>query len=359
MKRNLLKIFLTALIATSLFSCLEKETEIEILPEGKVIVINQGNYSEQSGSISLYDENTKQIQNRIYDVANGTSIGSIIISGIVTPNKEAILVCNNPDKIIFIDAKSARDKGTTITDGLASPRNVVISSDYLYVTNWDYDHIIAPSGFWEFNKSYVGIYDINTRALVKKVLVGTDAEGLAIYGNKLFVAVKEGVRVLDISKSDMPVLGTIRGVGATGSAKHLTFDESGKIWASFPEKGLVQIDPVSFAVLAVVEVPVDNMDGYITSDAKGINILTYCTKFDAQYMPLESSVYSVNVKTKAVSKLYTGTYFYGIGVSPATGDIFTAEASFTSNSVMKVVGTDGTLRNSVTAGVGTCRFLFF
>lgn len=359
MQTNILKFFPAVLLSIALFSCIDMETEIAVLPEGKVIVINQGNYSEQSGSISLYNENTKQIQNRVYEAANGASIGAIIVAGTIMPNKGAILVCNNPDKIIFLDAITAKDKGATISEGLESPRNVVFTSDYIYVTNYGKDHIVLPNYMWEFNKSYVAVYDIVTKALVKKVLVGTDAEGLAIYGSRLFVAVKEGVRVIDISKSDMPIVTTIRSSIVTGSAKHLTFDASGKIWASFPEKGLVQIDPVSLSVLAVVEVPVDNMDGYITSDATGSNIFTYYSTLDSDYNPLNASIYCVNVMTKTVTTFYEGTYFYGVGVSPATGDIFTAEASFTSNSVLKVVAPDGTLRNSATAGVGTCRYLFF
>jgi len=359
MKNSLLKFILTSFITYFLISCINIDPNITIMPEGKVIVINQGNYSEQSGSISLYDENTKQLQNRIYEGANGTSIGAIIISGTVTPSKEAILVCNNPDKIIFLDAKTAKDKGTNITDGLESPRNMVITTDRIYVTNYGKDHIVLPNYMWEFNKSYVAIYDIFTKALIKKVLVGSDAEGLAIYGNRLFVAVKEGVRVLDLSNADFPVLATIRAAAVTGASKHLTFDESYNLWASFPDKGLVQIDPVSNAVLAVVNVPVDSMDGYITTDATGSNILTYYSILDTDFNPLNATIYSVNVKTKTVTTFYEGTYFYGVGVSLATGDIFTAEASFTSNSILKVVGPDGTIRNSATAGVGTCRYLFF
>ncbi|OFY39207.1 MAG: hypothetical protein A2X18_04090 [Bacteroidetes bacterium GWF2_40_14] len=359
MKNNFLKFLVTALVSTTLFSCIEKLDPIEVVRDGKVLVINQGNYSEQSASISLYDETTKQIQNRVYETANGISIGATIVSGTIGADKEAILVCNNPDKIIFIDAKTGKDKGTTITEGLASPRNVVITSDFIYITNWDYDHIVNSMGFWEFNKSYIAVYNATTKALIKKVPAGTDAEGLALYGNKLFVAVKEGVRVFDISKTDMPVLATIRDAGTTGSAKHLTFDRTLKIWASFPEKGVVQIDPAALTVSAVVAVPVDFMDGYITTDATGSNILTYNTTFDANYNPEKASLYSVNVQTKAVKTLYEGTYFYGVGVSPLSGDIFTAEVSFTSNSILKVVAPDGTLRNSATAGIGTCRYLFF
>ncbi|MDP3437800.1 MAG: hypothetical protein Q8S04_11205, partial [Bacteroidales bacterium] len=112
-------------------------------------------------------------------------------------------------------------------------------------------------------------------------------------------------------------------------------------------------------VTNVVEVPIDYMDGYITTDNTGEKILTYYTKFNSSYMPEEASIYTVDVNSGAVSKLFSGTYFYGVGVSPSTGNIFTAEVSFTSNSVMKVVGKDGSLKGAATTGVGTSRYLFF
>jgi hypothetical protein len=54
-----------------------------------------------------------------------------------------------------------------------------------------------------------------------------------------------------------------------------------------------------------------------------------------------------------------GEYFYSIGVSPYTGNIYTAEVSFTSNSLVKVFSPSGEIKKSVTAGVGTSRYIFF
>ena len=82
--------------------------------------------------------------------------------------------------------------------------------------------------------------------------------------------------------------------------------------------------------------------------------------FVPTYNPDEANIYKVNVANNSYGKLFTGTYFYGVGVSPVTGDVFTSEVSFTSNSVLKVVASsDGTIINSATAGIGTCRYLFF
>jgi hypothetical protein len=359
MKSLLKKIVFISLFAILLFSCSKNDPSVIPAGEEKVLVINQGNYTEHSASLSLYDEESQEISNRVYETANGVSIGATIISGLITPSGEAALVCNYPDKIIFIDPATAVDKNKTITDGLASPRNMIVTSTYTYVTNWDYTYNVNEYGVWEFVDSYVAIYDNATMTLQNKVLAGTDAEGILILGNRLFVAVKEGVAVFSITGNTIQKVTVLKPTGVTAGARYMVLDASLRLWASFPGEGVAEIDPVSMAVLSFTEVPVDSMDGFITTDPDGLNILTYNTVFDSQYMPVSASVYKVNASTKVVTQLFTGTYFYGVGVSPFTGDMFTAEVSFTSNSVMKVVSPDGTLRKSATAGIGTSRYLFF
>ncbi len=361
MKKNLFKLFLLIpAIALMSVSCTKDNGPDNEDNQGKVLIINQGNFTEQSSSISLYDENTNQIQNRFYEAANGVSIGATINSGYITPSGEAALVCNYPDKVVFLDPETGKDKGYSITEGLVSPRNMVSSDNYTYITNWDSDHTVLPSGTWEFTKSYITIYSNNNPALKRKVLVGSDAEGLLIYKGKLYVAVKQGLKVYDIEGDNIVLETTVKPLNFTNGARHIVVDRYNKIWVSFPGDGLMKVNPADNAIISTLDVPVDGMDGYITTDKEGNNIYTYCTTFDATYNPDEANIYKVNVANNSYGKLFTGTYFYGVGVSPVTGDVFTSEVSFTSNSVLKVVASsDGAIRNSATAGIGTCRYLFF
>ncbi|MDP3436418.1 MAG: hypothetical protein Q8S04_04190, partial [Bacteroidales bacterium] len=231
-KSNFFKTALIAIAAISILSCIKENTVITVPMDKKVIVINQGNYTEHSASISLYDEVTGQVENRVFETANGVSIGATVISGTIAPNKQAYLICNNPDKIEIIDSKSAKVATTPMTDGLESPRAAIVLDNRIYVSNWGYEYNVLPSGYWEFNKSYIAVYDLSTKAFIKKVLVGTDAEGIVIYGSRLFVAVKEGVRVLDITGDQMTTVATIRANSVTGAAKYLTFDKNARVWAS-------------------------------------------------------------------------------------------------------------------------------
>lgn len=354
------KLLVGAIVVLSFTACSKNDNSEPYTPmDQKVIVINQGNFTEHSASISLYDEVTGTIQNRVYEQTNGIAIGATVVSGAVAPNKQAFLICNNPDKIEIIDSKTAKIVTEPITNGLASPRAAIVTDARIYVTNWDYDYEVAPNGFWIYPKSYVAVYDLQTKQLLKKVLVGTDAEGLTLYNNLLFIATHEGVNVLDVTGDVMKSKAIIRPSGVTGAAKYLAFDKNDMLWASFPDKGIVQINPTLLSVTKVVEVPVDSMDGYITSDLKDGKIYSYKTIFDKNYMAEKASIYSVDTNTGALSTLFSGTYFYGVGVSPSSGNIFTAEVSFTSNSLMKIVSPKGIMQTTAVAGIGTCRYLFF
>lgn len=359
MEKTVFKLLVGALVALSFVACTKEKID-EVTPRDQnVIVINGGNYTEHSASISIYNEVNGTMQNRMFEQANGFEIGATIISGAAGPNKEAFLICNFPDKIEIIDSKTAKILSDPISTGLANPRAAVVTDTRIYVTNWDYDHIVEPDGYWSFSGSYVTVYDLQTKELVKQVLVGSDAEGLLLYGNNLFVATKEGVRVLDVTGDAMTLKGLIRSSDVTGGAKHLAIDKNSMLWASFPDKGVIQINPNTLTVTKVVEVPVESMDGFITSDVNGENIYTYSTTYNSSYTPESASIYAVNTTTGSVSTIFSGRYFYGVGVSPSTGNIFTAEVGFSSNSLLKVVSPAGEEISSAVAGIGTNRYLFF
>lgn len=358
-KSTIRAIVLIALSSATFTSCSKDEIPV-VLSENLALIINQGNFTEQSASLSIYDENSNTITNRVYETANGgISIGATIISGWVNNSKKAFLVCNYPDKIEIIDAKTAVKQGNAITDHLSNPRAIAGDSQNLYVSNWSTQYVVNESYYYEYINSYIAIFDATTYQYKKSVAVGTDAEGILLNGTKLYVATKAGVVVINTSDPSFPILTTVRHPNAAGSAKNLAIDKNGKIWASFPATGLVQIEPSTNTALATVVVPVDQMDGYICSDGDGSRILTYYTRFNSSWMSEEAKIYAVDVATRTVNTLINGNYFYGVGASPNTGNIFTAEVSFSSNSVLKVSNYAGIYINSATAGIGTSRYLFF
>lgn len=364
------KLILIAALLLITFSCTKEPNNVEppISWTGEVLILNQGNFTEHSSSISLYDEVSGEVQNGVFESANGISIGATIISGRVSPFNDIYLVCNLPDKVEVIGSRDFKIKGEAITQELANPRDVAVGLERVYVSNWSYDYEENSSGWWIYPYSYVSVYNSATNEFIKKIEVGTDAEGVCLsVGNELFVATAEGVKVLD-TQDDLLTTKTVISVDGWGAAKHIVIDNQGWGWASFPAKGVVKFNVVTHEVVKTIEVPIDEMNGYIEPSKSGDKIYTYNTTFDLEYNPEESVIYSVSDSDNSVSVFAQGNYFYGVGVSPITNNILAAEVSFTSNSLIKQYNSSGTAlpfidrsgnsNEGAAVGIGAFRFLF-
>ncbi len=367
MKRDFLKTIFgrgAAAMAASLIlltSCIEKLPKPPVFEfDGRVLVINEGNFSDHSATISLYSEELGEIKNGVFKEANDIYIGTTITSGSSTLTGEALLVCNNPDKIEIVDSKSGKIVESEVSDGLENPRTAVAIGEKIYVTNWGYEFEVDETGWRRhYHKSFLAVYDRGSKTQIDKIEVGTGAEGLLVVADRIFIATEEGVRVFTNYNDQIELLATISPDGDSDGAKHMVMDNNFNVWASFPSTGLVKIDPTLLKVDKVIDLPLDDMDAYIAKDLYGEYIYSYYTEFDENYQPVEATIYKIATGSGVVTPIYTGTYFYGIGVSPSTGDIFTAETSFTANSTMKVISPEGELKNSVVAGIAAKRFLFY
>jgi len=354
MKKNTFLITVTLLLA--LISCTRN-----VIPESEkyhgVIVLNQGNMSQQNGSISYYNEETTDLKNLAYEVANdGISLGSIVLTGCVDENNVAYLLCAYPDKIVRIEASTAKRIASDITQGLANPRNILVHGGFIYVTNSGTDYI-EDGWFWEYINSYVAVYNQKSGIHVKDIPVGSDAEGICIFNNQLFVAVKEGVKVIDLATGS--IKNTIRSKTFWGAAKHLVVDYQNRVWVSYPGEGVMEIDASYTAEGRTINVPLD-YEGYITVNRERDQILTFATEYDDNWQSIGSSIYAVDLKNGTYKSLLKGTQFYSAGANPYTGTIYTSEVNgFVTNSTMMVLKPDGRVVDEKTTGVGTARYLFF
>jgi DNA-binding beta-propeller fold protein YncE len=318
-----------------------------------VLVVNQGNFSVGNGTLSYYYETNKEIEN---NVIRGYDFGDIIQS--VTVSAEGYMFVIGSSKIDVVDVLTKQALATELfKDDLSGPRFMTMDNSYYYITNWGPGEEVSKD-WYIYPHSYVLVASRQTGA-TKKILCGSDAEGIISIDNKLYVATGEGVAVID--KYSQTVVDTIKAPTFTGGAKHFVVDGQKQLWASYPDgNGLLKINPVTGAATEEVAMPVDWM-GQLAINADAGKIYTYETTFDADYNALEAKIYELDIATKT-HKVFakSGTYFYSIGVSPATGNVYTAEVNgFSSNSEMLVYDASGTLLDTELTGVGTCDFKFF
>jgi DNA-binding beta-propeller fold protein YncE len=319
-----------------------------------MMVVNQGNFSEGNGTLAYYHETEQEIENNVLPYNLGAIIQSVAIS---SSNGNVFVICNNPSKIEVFNAVTREVLGTELfKDHLFDPRYMAMDDYYLYITNWGPAQ--DAGGEWLTHPaSYVLRVDRYTGEVVDQILCGSDAEGIISTGSKVYVATGEGVVVLNSSGK---IEKTITAPTFTGGAKHLVTDANGQLWVSYPGNGLLKINPQTGVAIEEVDIPIDWMGGQIAINVEAGKIYTYETTFDASYEAQEAKIYELDIATKTYKEFATGTYFYSIGVSPATGNVYTAEVNnFSSNSELLVYNASGTLLRRHLTGIGTCDFKFF
>jgi hypothetical protein len=337
------------------FACSPENTpQAESL--GGVVVINQGNMSQQNGTISYYNEENGTLHNMAFETANqNISLGAALLTGWID-QKVAYLLCAYPDKIVRIHAATAEVCAPEITQGLANPRNILVHDGFIYVTNSGVDYI-EDGWFWEYTHSYVAVYNQSTGAFIKETPIGSDAEGMCVANNHLFVAYKEGVRVIDLNTGAIKT--TIRSHTYLGAAKHVVVDYQNRVWASYPGEGVMEVSADYTTESRTIDTPLD-YEGYITLNRERDRILTFTTLYDDNWQSIGSAIYAVDIRNGTYKSLLSGTQFYSVGANPFTGTLYASEANgFTTNSTLMVLKPDGTVIDTKTAGVGTARYLFY
>lgn len=320
-----------------------------------VIILNQGNYTDQSGSISIYNELTRKITNRAFESANNnTSLGSIIMSGDINKYGNLYLLCSNPDKLMILDVWTLSTLRESVSSELSMPRVVYSDNDNFYITNYGDKSVQIGEYSFEYPESYVAIHDMSSLRLLDTVRVGADAEGMVSYNNKLYVATKEGVTIVDINTLKVVKKISDQNLGA---AKYFVQADN-KIFASFPQYGIAEIDPSSDEIVNRYEMAIDYYDGSISISPDNKKIYSFTTEYDANWNAV-SKVTVLDLTTGSSSILKEGTQFYSIGVNPFTGNIYAADASFTSNSSLYVWDKDhNVVEENQAVGVATYRYLY-
>ncbi|MBR3618460.1 MAG: hypothetical protein IKN44_01755, partial [Bacteroidaceae bacterium] len=116
-----------------------------------VFILNEGNFNSGNATLSYYDPETKQVENGIFQRANGRKLGDTGQS-IILKDGIAYIAVENSGIIWGIDTETFRVKGQVTTSGtqIINPRYVHFVSDTkAYVTDLysPYINIINPKTF--------------------------------------------------------------------------------------------------------------------------------------------------------------------------------------------------------------------
>ncbi len=359
------------LLLVSLFfmvSCSDDDTDNSIYQETGdrqselCIVVNQGNFTEANGSIALYHPTTGVIDQEVYTAVNGRQLAATIES-VAVKDDILLLLCNSEDKIVFLNSTTMQEIAEPIT-GIGTPRYGAIKGNKAYVSCWSFT-----------GQEQIAIIDLQSKTLVGSIPANYSMpEAVQIVGDLLFVAVLGGIDVYDTTTNQfIKSIASVKSPNAL--AQQMVVDKNNRLWVSLggfyntdwevdnSENGFMCINPITKEIITEVSVPNMGVDAEIAISSSKDKIYFISNKdiVGSQSPNTETDIYYLSVDTEKVgtTPVVSGTGFYGIGVDPVSGYIYTANINgFMTNSVMYIYKPTGELVASTISGVGTCRFLF-
>ncbi|MFQ5568761.1 MAG: DUF5074 domain-containing protein [Rhodothermales bacterium] len=175
-----------------------------------IYVANQGNFSDNNGSILFYDPATAQATEVLADF--GTLVQSITLY-----NGRGYVMSNTSEAVDILDLGTRQRVGQV--PGVASPRYMaVVDASKAYVSN-----LFANT---------VTIINLSDNTVAGTISTGTNPEDIAVVGTRAYVANFGFGGDSTLTVIDTPtdtVLGTID-LGCDGP-RHLEVDAEGEVWA--------------------------------------------------------------------------------------------------------------------------------
>lgn len=354
MKKILTSVALLALLVSGCSR--DERTDLNL--SGGVFVVNEGPYSNGSGSISFLKKQPLSAENDLFGRVNNRPVGSVPNS-MTLHNGKGYIVVNNSGRVEIVNASTLASEGNI--PNLLQPRYMVCSGNTGYVSEWG---ATASDGS-------VAVVDLVTRTVTRRINTGVDAEAMLLIDNKLWVcnssysfgAINDNrVAVIDILRN------TVTHITVGDAPYDLVKDGNGDVWvlckgkkvydASFnldltasTAASLVRIDPSTQTVEQTLTFA-DKSDSPDDLEVARSGQQVFFNTF--------AGVFAVPITATALptSPLFRGN-FYALGVDPSDGLIYAADPlNYQSEGFVYRFNTNGAKQDSVRVGQIPTFFVF-
>lgn len=338
----------------------ELQKEIQSGSNYTALIINQGNFNESNGSLSLWVDN--RVQNRVYEDANeGEKLASIIESAVDCGSSWALL-CNSEDKIVWVDKLNFKE--LAVLKSVPTPRYGVCKDGYLYVTS------VTD---WSGADGCVCKIDLANKEIESKISIKGTPEGLLWRGEELWVATSYSYNPATWMM-DSAAVACVKSWGAEPiyyysdkggvCAKHFVASEDGRLYVSLSGYGLAEVDEEGGVLEDFAQLKDFFYSGHLYQYDGEIYYLTSdggAAGYANGSADEKTTISKISIKNHTQSKIVEGNGFYGFGLEVSEGKIYTANCNgFFTNSVCHIYENNGTKVDigDPLAGVGACRFYF-
>lgn len=344
MKRVFERYTVAFLFAMAITSCRKDRPEPPLdVPNAPVqhgvYVINEGNFQWANASVSHFDPATGAVVEDLYQPANGEALGDVLQS--MTPHGgKAYLVVNNSGKVVVVDPNTFETTGT-IT-GFVSPRHFLpVSASKGYVS--------------DLQSGNISVVDLGANTITATIRCPGWTEAMVHTGDQVFVTnqSRRYVYVIDTSTDAL-----VDSIPVSRGGNSMVQDANGRIWLACTGGGgtvpaIHRIHPetrtveVTFALATGVDSP-----WRLVINAEG-TVIYY----------LNNGVYRMDITMDVLPTTPfisgEGRNFYGVGVDPATSEVYVADAlDYTQRGLVLRFTSTGDARGNFHAGRIPSGFVF-
>ena len=316
-------------------------------------VINEGNFTNGTGSVSRFDKNTKALTVDAFGSANnGAVLGSVVQSmGII--GTTGYVVVNNSNKVEIVSLPDFKSKATI--SGLNQPRYFLPSTANAlkgYVTEWLGGPYPAP-----YTAGRVSFIDLATNKVTGSASVGINPERMAVVGGVLYVANSGSSFLTAISDANGGLVGT---VALPSPASQIVVDKNNSMWVLCGSDYSSQPATLVHFNAAPNSMTIQQRFAFPSASAGGGG-LRISPDGQQLYYSYGKGEYRMNITdTTLPAAPLIRRSFYGFDIDPTTGQLYATDAlNYASPGRLIRYQPDGTKLDSATVQVSPNGVVFF
>ncbi|GAB3338147.1 hypothetical protein GCM10027299_50000 [Larkinella ripae] len=357
-----LKLALGLLVALN-WSCNTDTDDPQAVPYGSgVLVVNQGNFSDNNGTITYFPPTGTTASYDIFNQVNQRSLTGSVQGYTESDGKGVILVDNMTsaqDKVEIVDANTFKSLATLKTPEIENPRSVVrVSANKVYVSCWDVSGDFSNGTFYK-DPGYIAVVELTTNTVTKKIPAVKGVESLLLVGTEVFAGSAGGATKLTVIDVTTEQVKTSIEIGANPNP--VAVDANGKLWVSSGSE-LIRINPQSKAIETRLKIGSASGKSPSMFRLSADKQTFYFTNsyYDANYTQIgELYRFSVTDTSVPATAPFIKRLFSGLAIEPTSGILYGGVTpSLKQAGYVFRYQPNGTLIDSVKAEIGPSGFYF-
>ena len=309
MNRVLISLFVSVIFA-GCYKHPENKKQVYTEQDSKVAILCEGNYNWQNARLDIWNSQTGDYYDRVFEQANLTALGDVLQSGFHL-NNSLYLVVNNSGKIVKVNDQKFTIEVQNID--LVSPRYAAEANGRIYITD------LMNNGIMVLDSQHLGRLGFIRNLDSQTTSFEGWTEQLIHWNNYLAVASVSG----DILLVDPVKIEAYKRIPTAPGCKYLNVSRDDHLWAACTDNGNSSIHKIDkdLKVTKSVSLP----------SGLNLNQLAYLPEKDCFFTLVDGNLMKFESSTSSFDDwknipISNAVNLYGLGADKEDNKIFITDA---------------------------------